>query len=356
MFKKVRIQNFRQFKDLTLDNLAQINLITGANNTGKTSLLEAILMHVSPTNPEVILTIARLRDMETVLADGLGAWGWVFRDGAAAEPIVIESHDWMNNRVTQRIVTSSGLQVPQTNFSAGNGATGTYEPVITTSVRPLHSLVSEFEDLQGHHGSSRIRLDGGTTTIEHGAGEFIFKSFYLPTRSAPPTSSAQIFSRVVLANREDDVVGVLQVVDDRLRRLRVLDTGTGPSVHADFGDGRFLPITIAGGGFSRILTLASVIIDTAGGIVLIDEIEDGLHYSVLPLVWRAIVEAALTYSVQVFATTHSWECLEAAVKGSEEHEGSLAFYRLEREGDNIEVVQGSDSRLRSAVRVGYAIR
>ena len=76
----------------------------------------------------------------------------------------------------------------------------------------------------------------------------------------------------------------------------------------------------------------------------------------LPGVWTAIIKAAVANNVQVFATTHSYECIEAAVAGSEGHEGSLAFFRLEREADDIEVVQGSDSRLRSAVAVGYEVR
>jgi hypothetical protein len=356
MFKKVRIQNFRQFKDLTLDNLAQINLITGANNTGKTSLLEALLLHVSPTNPEMVLTIARLREMETVSTDGPGAWGWIFRNGINSDPIIIESQDSMNNRVTQTIATSRGLQFPQTNFPPANGSSGTYEPVITTSGRPLHSLFFGYEDLQGHRGASRMRLDGGIASIEHEAGEFSFKSFYLATRSASPTSNARIFSRVVLANQEEDIVSALQLVDTRLRRLRVLDTGAGPSVHADFGDGRFLPVSVGGGGMNRVLTLVSAIVDTAGGVILIDEIEDGLHYGVLPDVWKVIVQTALAHDVQIVATTHSLEAISAAVKGSEEHEGSLGFFRLEREGDRIEVVQGSDSRLRSAVAVGFELR
>src|SRR5215211_5658327 len=89
MFKKVRIQNFRQFRDLTLDNLAQINLITGANNTGKTSLLEALLLHASPTSPNIVLIIAGQREMASILTEGPGAWGWIFREGGDFVPVLI---------------------------------------------------------------------------------------------------------------------------------------------------------------------------------------------------------------------------------------------------------------------------
>ena len=70
-------------------------------------------------------------------------------------------------------------------------------------------------------------------------------------------------------------------------------------------------MNVTGQGFNRLLILASVIIDSAGGIVLIDEIENGLHYSVLADVWRIVVRTAKDYKVQIFATTHSRDCYEA---------------------------------------------
>lgn len=125
MFKSVRIQNFRQFRDLKLDNLAQINLITGKNDTGKTSLLEALLLHVSPSNPEMVLTIADQRGMASVLADGPGAWGWIFRESDDSGTITIESVDSMNNRMSPN---GPHPQPPLTVPAAGEGLSGLYAP------------------------------------------------------------------------------------------------------------------------------------------------------------------------------------------------------------------------------------
>src|SRR4051812_3585218 len=78
MFKKVRIQNFRQFKDLKLDNLAQINLITGKNDTGKTSLLEALFLLDGPTDPTRTLVIAQFRGVAPLTAQNPELWNWLF--------------------------------------------------------------------------------------------------------------------------------------------------------------------------------------------------------------------------------------------------------------------------------------
>lgn len=357
MFRSVRIQNFRQFKDLELKSLGRINLITGQNNTGKTSLLEALILLLSPTNPEIVLTVARQRGIDTVQAEGSNAWGWIFNDLVASEVITIESVDDTANTTKLQIKSSRGLRLPTAKPRPGTRPPGTSEPVLTTSGLPLPSLVFEYEDSWGQHGMSRIRLDDDGSSIEHAAGRINDRpSFFLANR--PPRSSfdAQTYSRVVQANQEREVLDALRLIDPRLRRLQILDTGTGANVYADFGDGNLLPLNVAGQGFGRALTLVSSIIEMATGVVLIDEIEDGLHYSVLPAVWKAIITAAQTHDVQLFATTHSYECIQAAVAASSDLDDGLAMFRLARVDGRIRIVDVDDEGLRDAVSLGFEMR
>jgi len=58
-----------------------------------------------------------------------------------------------------------------------------------------------------------------------------------------------------------------------------------------------------------MLAIALALIQARGGLLLIDEIDTGLHYSVMGDMWRLVVEAAQRSDVQVFATTHSLDCL-----------------------------------------------
>jgi predicted ATPase len=357
MFKKVRIQNFRQFKDLTLDNLAQINLITGANNTGKTSVLEAIFMHVTPDNPEIVLEVARLRDIANVVPDGPNAWGWIFHSHADSETIAMDSIDTTGDWAKLRIMTSEGLQLPVSHSRSGARLPGMQEVTIATSGRPLHSLVFEYEDSHGQHGSSRIRLDGGDPRIElESGGVGRHPAFFLASRAARSESDAQVYSRIVQANLEDEILDALRMVDPRLRRLRVLDTGTGPAVFADFGDGNLLPTSVAGQGFSRLLSMVSSIIEVADGFVLVDELENGLHYSVLPDVWRVIVRTAVTHNVQIFATTHSLECVRAATKAAKDVDDRLALFRLSRRDEDIRVTGVEQEGMQAALDFAFELR
>ena len=87
-------------------------------------------------------------------------------------------------------------------------------------------------------------------------------------------------------------------------------------------------------GMSRILSLALAIATVPGGIVLVDEIENGIHHSVMEKVWRAIGAFARNYDVQLFATTHSYECIGAAYRAFEsDEEDELRLFRIQRNGD-----------------------
>ena len=156
--------------------------------------------------------------------------------------------------------------------------------------------------------------------------------------------------------REDEVTAALKYIEPRLNDLVVLATAGSTSIAGDIGLGRRIPISQMGQGVGRLLSIVCSIIDNEGGGLLVDEIENGLHYGVLRHVWEVVLRSAERYDVQIFATTHSLEAIEAAVEATEGHEGSLAFYRLDRVGSDIKVVEGNDSRLRSAVKVGYEIR
>ena len=83
-------------------------------------------------------------------------------------------------------------------------------------------------------------------------------------------------------------------------------------LRGDIGIGRMIPFALLGGGLGRLAGILLSIADAPGGVVLIDEVENGFHRSVLSRVWSAIGEAAGRYETQVFATTHSFECIEAA--------------------------------------------
>jgi AAA15 family ATPase/GTPase len=113
-----------------------------------------------------------------------------------------------------------------------------------------------------------------------------------------------------------------------------------------------------GDGMNRLARLVGAIGYAKGGVVLIDEIENGLHYSVLKDVWKAIGKAAREFNTQIFATTHSWECLVAAHQAfSEGEEYDFRLHRLERSSTDAIVAKTMDSEiLETAIEQGWEMR
>jgi AAA15 family ATPase/GTPase len=112
-----------------------------------------------------------------------------------------------------------------------------------------------------------------------------------------------------------------------------------------------------GEGVRRLLGIVMAIAGASGGRVLIDEIENGLHYSVMVDVWQAIAHAARQANVQVFATTHSFECIAAAHEAfSQGPSYDFALHRLEEGVDGIEAVTYDQETMATALELEHEVR
>ena len=153
--------------------------------------------------------------------------------------------------------------------------------------------------------------------------------------------TASRLGQVQLSGEEDKVLRFLRPLEPRLRRLSVITIKDTPVVHAYLdGTRRPIPVQLLGEGLNRMLVLALSMSEATGGLLLVDEIENGLHHSVQEEVFSLLLDLAQSLDVQVFATTHSGECIWAAHRSLEEHmEEEFAYYHLERVSGGIEAVR-----------------
>ena len=112
-----------------------------------------------------------------------------------------------------------------------------------------------------------------------------------------------------------------------------------------------------GEGIGRLLTLLLAISEAKGGLVMIDEIETGFHYSILSDVWRAIGQMAREANVQIFATTHSWECLKAAHESYSQSDAyDFRLHRLDRENSDVTLTAYDREMIKTALASGMELR
>ncbi len=153
-------------------------------------------------------------------------------------------------------------------------------------------------------------------------------------------------------------VSVLKKIEPRVQRI---DIGTRGMLWVDIGLDTLAPINILGDGFRHIFTILASLYTAQDGVLIIDEIENGLHHSTLEVMWDALLKASHDYNVQVFATTHSYECVVAYADALEKQypmdSDSAKLFRLERmaEGGH-RAVQYPSKVIRTALDQGYEVR
>jgi hypothetical protein len=184
-----------------------------------------------------------------------------------------------------------------------------------------------------------------------------FSLFQTARLRLPFIEEAERFGKLELRGRQDELLRVLQIVEPRLKRLAVVIESGEPMLQGDIGLARLVPLPLMGEGIARLATLMLYISNASNGIVLVDEIENGLHHSVMAKVWKAIGEAARQYDTQIFATTHNWWCIVAAHEAFSKSEVyDFRLHRLERIKGTLEVVTYDQETLEAAIEIGMEVR
>lgn len=189
---------------------------------------------------------------------------------------------------------------------------------------------------------------------------FATKLIVISTRLEHPTRDADLYNQLaLLEGGEEKLLQLLRQIDPRLQKLRYAKApGTfQPQVYAHFGLKNALSITQTGQGFSKLFSLFCQMLVSKAEVLLIDEIENGLYYETLPQIWKGIATFAASEKIQVFATTHSRECIIAAhetIKALPNYD--FALHRIQRVKGKIEVVTHDKGMLEVALKSGLEVR
>ncbi len=181
--------------------------------------------------------------------------------------------------------------------------------------------------------------------------------FLTPRTPLLPAKDAERFGDMEATKKQNMVLEALKIVEPRLQRLSVRVVAGKAMIQGDIGLDKLIPLPYMGDGINRLASLVLAIGKSPDGVVMVDEIENGLHHAILPKVWRAIGRVARHFNTQVFATTHSYECMAAAHKAfSDEEPYDFRLHRLERRDDAIAVVTYDRDTLTEAIDANIEVR
>ena len=136
---------------------------------------------------------------------------------------------------------------------------------------------------------------------------------FVAADSARSRQLAGLWDQVVGEGRDSEAVSALRIIQPDLKSIHFLSgdlaARTGGIVLGFEQGSRRVPIESQGDGMRRLLAVSLSLVRAAGGFLLIDEIDKGLHWTAMEGLWKLVVVAAMESDIQVFATTHSRDCI-----------------------------------------------
>lgn len=357
MLRSLEIKNYRNLRHLTIEKLGRVNLLVGKNNTGKTSVLEAVYLWANYGRFDKIYEILEARD-------GLFE--------AGSEDQNLRSKALLASLFTNRISNTRGDSVQMTfRAEAGKSNLGlslyfvenTNNNLESESVVPKRKLVFEVNnDLETNLIEPSAILDPKKRSDFSMSQLKDVKNEFVRSNEIQNDTVGTLFDEIATTDWEEEVINALKIIDSRISKLAFLTDKLSskryPIVRLE-GDKSRIPLRSMGDGINRILTIILAMVNCENGYLLIDEFENGLHYSVQEKLWKIIFYLAERLTIQVFATTHSNDTIKSftSVLAKQEKPDEVGkAIRLQLHNDIIRAVDYSSEELETAVEYNIEVR
>jgi hypothetical protein len=341
------IRGYRGFKELKLDRLSRVNLIVGKNNVGKTSVLEALRLYWYPGSSPVLFELLESRDQIDP--------GVFYPRESRIRPL--PAHYLFHIRPGQNYPNNPTIELQSEGSSDYR-----LSIVLTTSSIEFQSGHDTFIlPISDMNRLSRIRASGevleGFDSTPTGQ---LAPCFFVSANGLGAARVEALWDAVALTSLEREVVSGLHLISPGIEGLVLKPVVEGSGVRVPFVKlaGLDTPVSLRslGDGVNRLFATSLALANASDGVLLIDEAENGLHYSVQPQLWKLIFERARRLNVQVFATTHSYDCIKAFEEAARESEEEGLLIRLAQKDGRTFVAEFSEEELGIAVEGQIEVR
>jgi len=364
----LQIHGFRIFRHLQVDRLGLVNLVGGKNNVGKSCLLEALYLYAHRGSPLIIQLLLETRDEDALPPS-------TTRTEETRDKLVAARHLFHGRLVTEKApepIEIGPINSPGDTLSM---AWGWYTERFDETGQKLWQLLEPGDYDEANNLVPGLHIQMGGQRLIHvplaGPRHYTwFKSeageIHCTLVSADRLNeimTGALWDGIALTNLERDVLDSLHIIAPNVERVNLLgNTGLGlsrgriPMVKIkDLSEP--IPLRSMGEGMIRLFGIALALVNAGDGMLLIDEVDSGLHYSVQSDMWRLIFQVARRLNVQVFATTHSWDCIEAFQQVSQESkQGEGLYIRLEDKQEKVVATLFDERQLGIATREEIEVR
>jgi AAA15 family ATPase/GTPase len=346
VIRSLEIDNFRCFKSAHLDDVRRFNILTGENGSGKTALLESIFI-AGGGSAEIYLRVNAWRGQDLIgvapaLLPLFEDFFYQF-DSRAGLRIKLNDSSGDQREVRIALAPTEVISLPFEHKSSEASASRDLKFIWKT---PKGTI------------DSRIEIEAGKLRIAQPQPEDTFPIAFLNQMTlGGAKENADRFSIISSKNKEGLIEATVNRIFPQVTGLSVLTSVGLGTIHASIrGVSRKIPIGLVSSGVNKFVAILCAIAWAEHGIVLIDEIENGMYYKVLPQMWREITNFARENKTQIFAATHSKEFLEAIAPFAQADDKDHSLLHLEKENGEARITGFRGKEFAGAIKSGFEVR
>jgi len=305
--RSIEIKRFRGIEHFRIEKFSRINILLGRNNVGKTSILEAIFLLTGMSNSTLPHLINTIREGRPTAMERLN---WLFYNGDIHVPILISDAPYRSVQID-----------PVLGLEDGNGAT----PIYSVSGVKIKALKLRFSD-NGTEGEVSFYEKEGEISLEKSSYKETIVADYLPSNRV----KANLFSNikaVIQGGKKARLVEIIKLFDSNTLNFEMIDN----ELYIQLSNlTQLVPVSFIGDGLQRFIGIFAAVLNPTNSVVLIDELDNGLHYTVLEQLWKNLIDLSIENDTQLFITTHNEESLSslATVLEEEEEEPDLTVFSV----------------------------
>ena len=357
MLSNLNIDNFRGIQKLSIKDMRRLVLLSGNNNVGKSSVLEAVFFMMDHLSPDSFNHMNGFRGLNTP-TNGVSLWEPLFYQMNPDNTIRIQATQGINTLTLSYEKDDS--YVPALNGGIPKNVAGSFQ----SSAKRNYTLRFNFR-VEGSLEYSEI---GHYTTSENGTLREIaednsnkqllqltYTSFVNNNFVRTDRAILDRMGKAEINGEKQKLIDFLQRIDPSISDIVTLSINGIPQLYINTNK-KLLPVQFSGDGINKLLYIVLSIMDAKNGILLVDEIDTGFHYSMYTDLWKIISDVSHDYNCQVIATTHSYENIIGAVEGVKEYPEDFSFYRLGYDKDGLKSFRSSYDLLKSALRSEMEVR